>query len=322
MQGAKATLRKAIQFRRDTRPAEQRERDDAARLAIMQTSLRARMPDTVAAYLSAGSEPATLQLVAWLSAHRVRVLLPVLSHPVGGRLERPAWAPYEGPDRLRIGAYGILEPTGEPLPSEQLPEAELIICAGLAANRQGDRLGRGGGWYDRALVHASQSAPIWVLLNKDEVLDIIPVQEWDRRVDVLVTPEQMITCEPRCWCAELRGAHRTAKSVRPSGSSTTTSTRLTSARSGPTCTQSSIVDTASGSPSKTASTVPSSTLRTKPVTPIGAPRDGRCRGRTRPARARAPPPGAGSSPPHRHTPTGLVRSVRGSSARRATPARR
>jgi 5-formyltetrahydrofolate cyclo-ligase len=196
LQAAKATLRKAIQFRRDTRPIEQRQRDDAARLAIMQTALSARMPDTVAAYLSARSEPATLQLVAWLAAHRVRVLLPVMSHPVGGRLERPAWAPYEGPDGLWIGAYGILEPTGDPLPSEQLPEAELIIVPGLAANAQGDRLGRGGGWYDRALVHASQSAPIWVLLNSDEVLDIIPVQEWDRRVDVLVTPDEMLTCEP------------------------------------------------------------------------------------------------------------------------------
>jgi 5-formyltetrahydrofolate cyclo-ligase len=196
LQGAKATLRKAIQFRRDARPAERRLEDDQARLSIMQAAMRARMPDTVAAYLSTGSEPGTLQLVAWLAANGVRVLLPVLSHPIGGRLERPAWAPYEGPDRLWTGAMSILEPTGQPLPSEQLPEAELIICPGLAANRLGDRLGRGGGWYDRALVHASQSAPIWVVLNSDEVLDIIPVQSWDRRVDVIITPQQMITCEP------------------------------------------------------------------------------------------------------------------------------
>ena len=196
LQGAKATLRKAVQFRRDTRPAEQRLDDDLARLSIMQAAMRARMPDTVAAYLSTGTEPGTLQLVAWLAANGVRVLLPVLSHPIGGRLERPAWAPYEGPDSLWSGALSILEPTGQPVPSEQLPEAELIICPGLAANQVGDRLGRGGGWYDRALVHASQSAPIWVLLNADEVLDIIPVQEWDRRVDVIITPEQMITCEP------------------------------------------------------------------------------------------------------------------------------
>lgn len=194
--GAKTMLRKAITFRRDSRAVGQRTADDEARLSIMESLLADRMPDTVAAYLSAGSEPGTLQLVAWLAAHDVRVLLPVLSHPVGGPLNRVAWGPYAGPDALRVGAYSILEPTSEPVPPEQLPEAELIICPGLAANRHGDRLGRGGGWYDRALAFAAQSAPVWVLLNDDEVLDTVPTQAWDRRIDVIITPTGARTCEP------------------------------------------------------------------------------------------------------------------------------
>lgn len=195
--GAKSMLRKAVQFRRDSRPVDQRTAADEARLALMSEVFLDRLPDTVAAYLSAGSEPGTLQLVAWLAAHNVRVLLPVLSAPAGGsQLMEPAWAPYGGPDALRVGAYAILEPTTERVPSEQLPEAEMVICPGLAANRLGDRLGRGGGWYDRALRHASASAPIWVLLNDDEVLQTIPTDAWDRRVDVIVTPSQVITCEP------------------------------------------------------------------------------------------------------------------------------
>jgi 5-formyltetrahydrofolate cyclo-ligase len=195
---AKSILRKAIMFRRDTRPVSQRLADDAARQVVIEDALSSRLPDTVAAYLSTGSEPGTLRLIAWLAAHQIRVLLPVLSSlPDGSRRTSPAWAPYEGPDALRIGPYSILEPTSEPVPSEQLPEAEVIICPGLAANREGDRLGRGGGWYDRALRHASSSAPVWVLLNADEVLETIPTHPWDRRVDAIVTPAGMIMCEPR-----------------------------------------------------------------------------------------------------------------------------
>ena len=112
LSGAKATLRKAIQFRRDARPVEQRLGDDQARFSIMQAALRARMPDTVAAYLSRGSEPGTLQLNDWRVANGVRVRLAALSHPGGGRLERPASAPYDGPDHIWAWALSILEPAG------------------------------------------------------------------------------------------------------------------------------------------------------------------------------------------------------------------
>lgn len=196
--GAKRTLRNAIQLRRDSRPAARRTLDDEARLEVVIAALADRMPDTVAAYLSTGSEPGTLQLVAWLAAHRVRVLLPVLSPlPDGSRRTGPAWAPYGGPDALRVGPYAIPEPTTDLVPAEGLAEAEVLICSGLAANSLGDRLGRGGGWYDRALGHASQSATVWVLQNVDEVLETIPTHRWDRRVDAIVTPSGMLTCEPR-----------------------------------------------------------------------------------------------------------------------------
>jgi 5-formyltetrahydrofolate cyclo-ligase len=195
---AKNVLRQAIRFRRDTRPISQRLADDAARQSLVEEALTSRLPDTVAGYVSTGSEPGTLQLIAWLAARRIRVLLPVLSITSDGSGQIvPAWAPYEGPDSLRLGPHSILEPTSDPVPSEQLPEAEVIICPGLAANRAGDRLGRGGGWYDRALRHASSSAPVWLLLNSDEVLETLPTHPWDRRVDVIVTPDEMIMCEPR-----------------------------------------------------------------------------------------------------------------------------
>ena len=187
--GAKTQLRSAVQLRRASRTAQQRTRDDEARLTVLEAALGARPPATVAAYLSTGAEPGTLQLVGWLAAHGVRVLLPVLS-----RGRAPAWAPYAGPDALQVGRHGIPEPQGEPLPADGLAAAELVLCPGLAANEQGDRLGRGGGWYDRALAAAAPGTPVWVLLNTDEVLPAIPVHPWDRPVDALLTPEALLPC--------------------------------------------------------------------------------------------------------------------------------
>ena len=186
---AKEVLRRAVQLRRESRSESQRTADDEARLAVLAGALRPGLPRTVAAYLSVGVEPGTLQLVGWLAAHGVDVLLPVLS-----RGQAPAWAAYAGPDALQVGRHGILEPATEPLPADGLSAADLVLCPGLAANRQGDRLGRGGGWYDRALAAAAPGTPVWVLLNSDEVLPAIPVQEWDRPVDALVTPDGLLAC--------------------------------------------------------------------------------------------------------------------------------
>lgn len=193
---AKRALRQAVRLRRAARSEQQRSADDEARFAVLVESVGPRPPRTVAAYLSAGDEPDTLRLVAWLAAQRVRVLLPVLTDGAGSRVDGPAWAAYAGPDALRAGPLGLLEPIGPRLPAPALTEAGLVVCPGLAANRRGDRLGRGGGWYDRALGHAEPTTPSVLLLNDDEVLDVIPAQPWDRRVDRIATPSGLVDCAP------------------------------------------------------------------------------------------------------------------------------
>ncbi len=134
----------------------------------------------VACYLSLPPEPDTRNLVDALVAGGSRVLVPVLR-------SRPDWAWYEGADALRQGWRGIPEPTSEPLGPEALGQAEWIWVSALAATPQGDRLGTGGGWYDRALEYASPHARVGVLLHDGEVFDALPTDPWDRRVDVILT---------------------------------------------------------------------------------------------------------------------------------------
>jgi 5-formyltetrahydrofolate cyclo-ligase len=111
-----------------------------------------------------------------------RVLLPVVS-PEGVEL---AWAVDTG--RLAPGRFGLLEPVGPRLGPTAIGTADIVIVPALAVSRDGVRLGRGGGYYDRALGHARPEAVVVALVFDDELLDEVPAEPHDRRVDAVLTP--------------------------------------------------------------------------------------------------------------------------------------
>lgn len=188
---AKRVLRGAVRLRRESRPNDQREYLDEQRFHRLRELLAARSPGRVAAYLSTGTEPDSLRLVAWSVAHGLEVLLPVLTDGSGAWLPEPTWARYEGPDRLREGRSQILEPIGPPLNADALATVDVMVVPGLAADARGNRLGRGGGWYDRARSGLPEQET-WLLLNDDEILDVVPTDTWDLPVHRMVTPSRVI----------------------------------------------------------------------------------------------------------------------------------
>lgn len=194
---AKRTLRGAVRLSRVSRTATVRAEDDHRRSVLVMEALEPVVDrlDTVAAYLSADAEPGSLELVAWLASRGVEVLLPALTAADGGLLREPAWAPYGGPDRLRMGRRSILEPTTPPV--DRVPaRMGLVVCPAVAVDLTGARLGRGGGWYDRVLATLDPAVVVWTLLNDDEVLSSVPTDPWDRPVDVIATPTRLLVCEP------------------------------------------------------------------------------------------------------------------------------
>jgi 5-formyltetrahydrofolate cyclo-ligase len=164
----------------------------AAAVAIAEHLLAAgpiRRAATVAAYVSVGTEPGTAPLLEALAARGRRVLLPVLLPD--GDLD---WALHTGD--LVPAARGLLEPAGPRLGREAVATADAVLTPGLAVDRSGMRLGRGGGSYDRALGRVPRGTFTCTLLYDGEVVDRVPADAHDRPVTAAATPSGITVFPP------------------------------------------------------------------------------------------------------------------------------
>lgn len=181
IEAAKSALRaRILAARRTLSPSELA----AAAEAIKDHATDLPPAPTVALFASTGTEPGTLPLLEALRAAGTRVLMPALRPDLG--LD---WGEYAGPDSLVPGPRGTLEPAGPHRGEDTLGEARLILVPGLAVDRAGHRLGRGGGSYDRALRFAHPDARIAVVLHAGEIVDSVPVRGHDVRVHAVLSPE-------------------------------------------------------------------------------------------------------------------------------------
>jgi 5-formyltetrahydrofolate cyclo-ligase len=146
------------------------------------------MAGTVAAYYSIGTEPDTRRLLYALWKRGTYVLLPLLQPD--GELD---WASYEGPDSLVPGPRGLLEP-GEPARGvHTIARADVVLVPALAVDRSGNRLGRGGGCFDRALARVGPLIPVIALLYDDEFVDTVPAEPHDHAVNAIARPATGLT---------------------------------------------------------------------------------------------------------------------------------
>lgn len=186
--GDKAELRRRLlASRRALTPAELAASARSIRDAVLDLP-ETQMAGTVAAYWSIGTEPDTHGLLFGLWKRGSYVLLPLLLPD--GDLE---WASYEGPDSLRPGPRGLLEPAEPARGVGAVRSADLVLVPALAVDRSGLRLGRGGGSYDRALARVGAQVPTVALLYDPELLERVPAGPHDQRVRMVARPSAGVT---------------------------------------------------------------------------------------------------------------------------------
>ncbi|MGW0391154.1 5-formyltetrahydrofolate cyclo-ligase [Streptomyces sp. NPDC003042] len=184
-----ALRRELLAARRALSPASRR----TAAHALARTALA--LPElaharTVAAYVSIGTEPGTLELLDVLRTTGKRVLLPLLLPD--NDLD---WGLYEGHGSLAATAHPgklpLLEPSGPRLGPDAVTAADAVLLPGLAVDGRGIRLGRGGGSYDRVLERLERAGAhpaLVVLLYDEEVVARIPEEPHDHPVQAVATP--------------------------------------------------------------------------------------------------------------------------------------
>jgi 5-formyltetrahydrofolate cyclo-ligase len=91
----------------------------------------------------------------------------------------------------------LREPGGPRLGVEAVGAVDLLLVPALAVGRDGTRMGRGGGSYDRVLARLPEPGPLVVaLLHDGEDVAFVPAEPHDRRVHAVITPAGGFSLRP------------------------------------------------------------------------------------------------------------------------------
>ena len=127
------------------------------------------LPESVFCYVSGSEECSTLPILRFCLKRGIPLAAP-LCEGLGAMTARviPSLS------QLRRGRFGILEP---PRDAPLMEAPDTVIVPGLAFDREGFRLGRGGGYYDGWL-HGKTCRTIG-LCRPERLVDRLPRDEWD-----------------------------------------------------------------------------------------------------------------------------------------------
>jgi 5-formyltetrahydrofolate cyclo-ligase len=171
----KAALRSRIATKRKAITDVDRERQRAAIRSHIAQRLAVdghNSPSRIAVYEPLPNEPGSIELLLILHRSGHEVVVPMT----------------QPDDDLDWGAWTLSREARVPLGLSAIAEADLIFVPALAVGPNGERLGRGGGSYDRALARVGPGIPIVALLFEGELVKAVPTDEWDIPVSAAVTP--------------------------------------------------------------------------------------------------------------------------------------
>ncbi len=143
-------------------------------------------------YISFGSELDTKPLIDHLFNQNKKVYIP-LTIPATREMIVSELLDFK--NDLEMGNFGVLEPKQESLRPMAADNLDLVIVPGVAFDKEGYRIGYGGGYYDRFLPQLPPSTTKISLAYDIQIINNIPKMPHDYPVQYIITENQVINCK-------------------------------------------------------------------------------------------------------------------------------
>lgn len=185
------TIRKTVRTRRKSLSLQDQQIAATELLSQFQNFIISNPVRRIAIYLAFDGEICTRPLIEWCWQQGIEVSLPILHPEREGHL---LFMPYCAQTPMVKNRFGIDEPVLNQDSCWDQETIDMIFTPLVAFDDQGNRLGMGGGFYDRTLENWHQHhRPLPVGLAHDcQQYDNIPIEAWDIPLPFILTPT-------RCW---------------------------------------------------------------------------------------------------------------------------
>lgn len=189
----KDSLRKELLKKRDAVPPEVRKAKDRSILKRLLLLDEIKRAGVLLLFASFRSEVDTRDLTSQLLDKGKRVLFPRVDR------ERQGLLLYEikGIEELTEGYMGIPEPSV--LDEHRMVDingVDLVVIPGAGFDAEGNRIGYGGGYYDRLLSSLTRDLPVVAPAYEEQIVGSVPAEPHDIRVGLIVTDRRLIRCTP------------------------------------------------------------------------------------------------------------------------------
>jgi 5-formyltetrahydrofolate cyclo-ligase len=195
----KKRLREKLLRRRNTIPSAlkvQKEASIEKRLFDLEEFKKAK---SILLYVSFRSEVDTTRYLKDIIKLGKKLILPV----VDSRHKVLKLYKVKDTSELETGYMGIPEPGIKEGRRFALKDIDIVVIPGTGFDLKGNRLGYGGGYYDRLLSYESKQLarvenhiPTIALAFEEQIGEEIPAEPHDIKVDMIITDERLISCAP------------------------------------------------------------------------------------------------------------------------------